>query len=453
MKIFLVSQHNFMGGNNSHIEPNEYFSSEGELALYCPDSATLEEVDAFCRNRGLFSSTRARFNFDRISLPPGYTIAGKYFPCDSNGNVISLQSYDSPAELRAAHPTAARSCVVLNGEFPKESYMVNIAHTENGVLCTRTTQSPYTAYGCKLCGFPGHNSRTCEINRVYDKVGIEIEGRFSDTDALIREVRAAGATSCGDGSIRGHWTSEPYCGAREVQTKPGTVIEALRQLVKFYPDSTDYSCGMHVHVSFLSDTHISQLYSQAFFEYFRAKWLAWADAKGLPVWHSLRRRLAGENDYCHQNVERPANYLRDDLGTEFSPFNHEDRYMQLNFLAWGEHKTVECRLLPMFRESALAVEAVVYLLQIFHDWLNTDCDSLAPSLPYAALEVPTLSVVPDVEQYVVDDELLDGVPLHEPSYIDLNMPPPPEEGSRRVFLNLSNRDALAILGVGPALAA
>jgi hypothetical protein len=43
--------------------------------------------------------------------------------------------------------------------------------------------------------------------------------------------------------------------------------------------------------------------------------------------------------------------------------------MQLNFSAWDEHQTVECRLLPMFYRQSLAVSAVQELVSIYEDFL------------------------------------------------------------------------------------
>lgn len=229
---------------------------------------------------------------------------------------------------------------------------------------------------CGNCGMLGHNSRTCERpTKAHDRIGIEIEGRFADLSAARLRADSLGATGCGDGSIGGGRGS-PY----EFQTKPAPMAGAIDQLVSLYPDDTDGTCGMHVHVSFNAATDVGLLCTEAFFGYFRRRWEAWGTRMGVQgrgadanansqhrgeFW----RRLYGGNDYCNINTHVP-NRIQD-----------MDRYHQLNFAAYEEHGTVECRLLPMFRTSSLAVSAVQELISIYEDFLADPigCGLVMPS--------------------------------------------------------------------------
>lgn len=453
MNIFLVGAAAFMSDASSYIKSGEYYCNTDDIAIACPDGFSDTRAMNDMAGRLRFDSSTGRSRLEHSSLPEGFSIVGKYYPArgfvQGRLQALTLSSFDSPKEA-LQYPDARGTIMVLNGEFPREDSMVKLT---NPSLTSHTTNPPIKFTGCAGCGFPGHNSRTCTKTKVYDKIGIEIEGRFADRFALRNLVESAGASCCGDGSIGPSLDGETSLSTQEVQTKPGTLTEALRQLVRFYPDQADYTCGMHVHVSFLSDTHITQLYSQQFFEYFRAKWLAWADEKQLPVWHSLRRRLSGENSYCRKNVERAPDYLSAEFGRDFNPVTDEDRYMQLNFTAWGEHKTVECRLLPMFRESELAVEAVTYLINIFQDWITTDCEALNPEFPTVSEPTPIPELASDHQVVVMDEELSESFEFRLSNEIGLALPEPPPEGFRRVFLDEPNRSALSILGVGLAHAA
>ena len=215
---------------------------------------------------------------------------------------------------------------------------------------------------CSRCFMSGHNNTTCpQKERYIDRVGIEIEGRWTDTanayNALSRRVSAVGATIGGDGSVRRH---SGYFSA-EIQTKPGSPREALRQLVDFYPDHVGEDCGMHVHVSFQDATLVSTLCTREFFRFYRQKWAEFIAAYRLHPDDQLALRLAGQNDYTQPNA---------DFEDAQERFGRIDRYRQINFAAWHEHKTVEFRLLPMFRRAPIAVAAVWHLVSLLNEWFD-----------------------------------------------------------------------------------
>ena len=221
-----------------------------------------------------------------------------------------------------------------------------------------STMKDYTGspgYACGNCGRLGHNSRGCtHPAKHFDRIGIEVEGRFHERRAMIRVADNLGATYSGDGSI--HESPDTEAEGYEFKTKPGSLREAIEQLVAMYPDETDDSCGMHVHMSFPQDC-LTLLQTHEFYAYFRTRWLAWGTAMNLDTASPFFRRLRGNNNYCLPNED----VLRDMTSC--------DRYSQLNFGAYPSHKTLECRLLPMFRRSSLGVAAVQELVSIYEDFL------------------------------------------------------------------------------------
>lgn len=231
---------------------------------------------------------------------------------------------------------------------------------ENPPLTTATIKdvTAEIAVSCGNCGRVGHRSNACAFQpKVYDKVGIEIEGRFLNFAAVNERRENAGLTGNSDGSIN-RTPDATQTVAYEFQTVPGSLRKACQQLVDYYPDEADQSCGMHVHVSF-DAVDITMLNTPAFFRYFKQRWMDWGTRMGLAPTSQFFRRLEGRNTYC-----RPMNY---DAEINIA---RQDRYHQLNFNAFGDHGTVECRLLPMFRRSSLGVAAVQELLDIYETYLH-----------------------------------------------------------------------------------
>lgn len=222
---------------------------------------------------------------------------------------------------------------------------------------TNRDNLPPTRRACGNCGRLGHLNSTCvSPPKAHVKVGIEVEGLWKR--ATIEEVRARAANwhmgESGDSSI----TSELDHTPTEFQTRPGSLGEAITQLLAIYPDFVNASCGMHVHVSFsLGDTTL--LASDAFHRYFLQRWYAWGHA--LNIKGEFLKRLNGGNDYCKRSDVPASRNIYDAT-------NH-DRYRQLNFSAYREHATVECRLLPMFRDARIGVLAVENLIGIYEDFL------------------------------------------------------------------------------------
>lgn len=229
----------------------------------------------------------------------------------------------------------------------------------NKVNATNKEFSPF-GYACGRCGVLGHNKATCEsAERCVSKVGIEIEGAWSNLSAVQTAARSAGLGMSADGSLQGFFGASPY----EFKTRPGNVREALSQLCTFYPDFTNNTCGMHVHTSFKDPTHITRLYCPEFFEYFRSMWQLWGTERGLHENSEFFRRLRGDNDYCQINQESEGD-LRTVSGCT--------RYSHLNFSAWDRHGTVECRMLPMFENLQDGIDAVQYLIRIYESFLAQD---------------------------------------------------------------------------------
>lgn len=309
---------------------------------------------------GVFCTRGQTVDFSPLTYDPGNGSTCAH--CAYQNAISMLRDIPSPENI-AIVPSVIFVGPQCNPAAPGRDW--NSVFDEHGRIClmnpeVTVSKLAFQAQGCGNCGFPGHTKATCTRTRFYSKVGVEIEGRFFDRSDVEDSVESNGLTYNHDSSISDRSTAgaEPL----EIQTKAGTVVEQLRQLAQFYPDETDKTCGMHIHVSFLDNGSVSSICSPEFYAYFLARWRVWGETSGLAPQSEFFCRLNGENDFCEQNTE--SDFL--------NPYN-ADRYRQLNFKAWDEHKTVECRMLPMFKEARLAYSALVELVSIYEDWLGTVC--------------------------------------------------------------------------------
>lgn len=370
--------------------------------------------------------------------PPGWEWYGSYLPV--------VVSYDNtyrvgPEFSNPYHAyMAAREWIAASPGRDNFNAMVAFSGIRNQralaqllAICGETIDEPAELVGttnqsvdpigtsCSKCGVPGHNRRTCSSFEDIDKVGIEIEGRWINIVTAKRKADDFGARYCSDGSVN---RISGYS-SLEFQTAPGTVAQALGQLVELYPDHTGPDCGMHVHVSFKCATYFTQLACKEFYEYFKQRWIKWGTDNRLHPQGEFFRRLNGGNNYCMPNQESRAPY-------------GEDRYTQLNFAAWHEHKTVECRLLPMFRSTRLAVSAVLELIKIYKDWLSKDFSLALPeeNLSYMAQEGMKLSLANEVD--LAEFGISSGpIPVltpgsHTQTLLNVQNIEPPAPGMRRI---------------------
>ena len=366
------------------------------------------------------------------SLPPNWKWYGTYVVCkDFRGyrsatttEIIAEQTFSCPhcAKLwldtnmpnSGAHLLAMGSHAIEQHRrlFPEVVGQPVFQNLVGSSVCQKHAE---VAPCCSNCGFPGHNKASCDSPRVYDKIGIEIEGRWIDLNAVMVRADSEGLGRSSDGSIERSFESAAQ--AYELKTKPGAISAACRQLVDFYPDEADASCGMHVHTSFMCNTYITQLMTKKFFEFFTARMTAWGTQNRLHPDGQFFRRLRGNNSFCRPNEEITNPYV-------------DDRYRQLNFTSWGSHKTLECRLAPMFKNAQLGVSYVVELLSIYRDFLlGENGDEV--SWPAVKAEVENVQFVHNEAESV---EFVDLVQNTTKVVVTIPELPPLEPGHRRIAL-------------------
>ena len=213
-------------------------------------------------------------------------------------------------------------------------------------------------------------------------LGVELEGGYvRDQKALA--LRYPGARAKGDGSVDVEYddlrpgfqcppgrNEDYFAGGRETTTPAVEDLPTLLAMVEdLYPDAVNKSCGMHVHCSFSDDRYYRRLASTKFHAYFLGRWEAWGHANESRMLkddsHSFWRRWRGENTYCKRNASAEKDYV----GNVWrATHGGGDRYCQLNYCK-SKFNTLECRMLPMFRDISLALDAIRELVDIYESWL------------------------------------------------------------------------------------
>lgn len=193
------------------------------------------------------------------------------------------------------------------------------------------------------------------------QMGVELEGSWVRPRATVaNEIRGAKAVS--DPSVKiGH--GDPG----EIITRPHANLEELLADVNhLYPDNVHVSCGMHVHASF-TPMNGSVIASTDFYTYFKQKWELWGKKMKLDRHHEFWARLHGTNKNARDEFNPEVQLKGDGRGGK----GGHARYTMLNFYAWEIHKTVECRLLPMFADKEISKEAIRYLAWIYDSYLGS----------------------------------------------------------------------------------
>lgn len=164
-----------------------------------------------------------------------------------------------------------------------------------------------------------------------------------------------------------------------------TTAGITRWLARNWPRQSNHTCGFHIHTSFPPGL-LGALAGRKFLDYAMGRITEWG--QGTPA---VRRdelfwtRVEGDNEFCR---------VRDNSGEQLQ--HNGDRYTAFNFAAWHRHKTLECRLFPMFTGGpTVAAAAVSTLLDVYSSWLAKV--GVAARRSELALEEPL--VVPDVREF------------------------------------------------------
>ena len=187
-------------------------------------------------------------------------------------------------------------------------------------------------------------------------VGIELEGGY-DRQIEHREWLT------GDGSV--HAEGSYYVG--ECVLPPRKLVDAIELVKENFPDHANDTCGMHIHLSFDNKISYGKLKTPEFYNYFLVRLEQWGSKNQIYAKSPFWKRLREGNNYCQKgfNAERQLKATSKDRA----------RYYHLNYCYnFGgmlmPRKTLEVRILPMFKKKTLAISAITEVVNIFNEWLN-----------------------------------------------------------------------------------
>jgi hypothetical protein len=204
--------------------------------------------------------------------------------------------------------------------------------------------------------------------KAISKVGMELEGGWSSDETELHRLSESGnARVCHDGSVD---DSDSDCGfwGEVVTRNPLKEQEVDAWIDKWFPDSANDSCGFHVHISLKNVLFYSILMSRSFYrnEFTVAveEFLSRTERTNSEDARRLRKRWQGSNGYCKRNDEKgqDGEFIIDEDLQAAARCKDGFRYRHLNF-CYTLHKTMECRLAPMFYSTSLTKQWVHQLCE------------------------------------------------------------------------------------------
>lgn len=185
--------------------------------------------------------------------------------------------------------------------------------------------------------------------------GVEMEGGWDERMPSIDSRFEMGS----DGSIDEGLAE--YIG--ELRTKPLKPQALLAAVPVFYPEHVNSTCGLHLHMSFRSAASYAALCDDEFWPGLKAELKEWGTRYGVKN-ANFWSRLDGGNTYCNNDTDAVAR-SRMTVDTRRA----SSRYAPVNY-CWSMHKTVEVRVLPMFKQSETAVAALATVMNFTEKWVH-----------------------------------------------------------------------------------
>lgn len=190
--------------------------------------------------------------------------------------------------------------------------------------------------------------------KTYDLIGVELEGGFKKKPPT--RVKT-------DVSVRG--VTGRYHG--EVCSPPMKLRKVIKWMKANYPTSVNDSCGFHIHISMnLIDYH--RCMSKEFCDYIIEKLKVWGKENNITL-PEFWERLDGKNGFCIDEFEPDKQILGEPIQTNKTHFKG-NRYTQINFSCFREHKTFELRVLPMFSDVETSISALKAYVDAVKNYLK-----------------------------------------------------------------------------------
>lgn len=209
-------------------------------------------------------------------------------------------------------------------------------------------------------------------------IGIEIEGAWNEVyydfknndvfrhDGSVDIPRNIECRYCRNGDNDNcECSDDGYNEVGELAFQPKTgIVDAILELDQNYPDHTNRSCGLHIHLGLSEKEYMTILwqYSKFYREYI-AFLRYFGQTRAIRQGSAFWSRLSGENRYCRLDINLKT--IKDQMKN--SSYDN-CRYNHVNF-CYSKHGTIELRSFPAFQTKALSLDAVRSVYDFVNMWL------------------------------------------------------------------------------------
>lgn len=193
---------------------------------------------------------------------------------------------------------------------------------------------------------------------VIAKIGVELEGGWNAySDHIKSDGSVSGVKNPGEIAFPPFHPDEfPWIEPVNLPGFQNIRSGTMGSFTSMYPDHVNHTCGMHVHVSFPS----TGMYA-AFVDVRFQPWLV----RGLHQWglkghiksKAFYSRLQGGQSYC-RDIYAPESQLSGGGGQRYSIVNY----------CYPRYKTMEIRVLPMFKDVRFSIKAIKALVKLINIW-------------------------------------------------------------------------------------
>lgn len=236
---------------------------------------------------------------------------------------------------------------------------------EGGWICTCPVRNKDESIGVSFdpatgflhaIGAQGNNSVANSVNTVQGdpRFGIKITpeiGKMLAVKDKFKPCTCIPAGIKGDGSVitgsRQQGEIVSPSGGQDLATWPEWV-EAN------YPHLVNVTCGLHVHFSFQSMNTMLNIMTPELELHVVNDLARWGQAFKVPFTHPFWNRICGGASYCQRGITDKI------IDSQFHSDN--SRYYVTNY-CYKKHKTMEIRVLPMFKEARTAIRAINALIK------------------------------------------------------------------------------------------
>ncbi len=214
------------------------------------------------------------------------------------------------------------------------------------------------------------------------QVGVELEGGWNEGNKP--------KNLYGDGSVSVSAHHEGEC-----CNEPMTLEDAKKWTIKNYPDISNSTCGMHIHLSFTNRLAYMQLLEQKFYtKVFLPQATQFGTDNSVNQGSAFWQRLSGKNDMCRKGFHGSQQVkITEKYGSKI-------RYYHLNY-CWNLHNTLECRLFPVFKKRDSKNQPILALKAI--DFFYNLCNNYLTSLKPEKRNMQTISV--DVDEDIQESKI------------------------------------------------